>query len=329
MPVMKPGRRNKPLPDTFLPTPLLTVVVPAFNRERFLDATLRSIEAQSLRPFDVVLVDNRSTDHSLQIMQEWAERVQSPELRVTILSEPCRGAAAARNCGFKAVRTSWVMFFDSDDIMLPNHLADFAAFIAANPEVDLVGRSVRAFSQSGKRLYTGLFTNREPLYNHLFHGILSTQRWAARRSLVEAAGGWNPATMAWDDLESGLRILLQQPRVAVVPGKPSVKVIVHDDSITGAAFSLSPSKWLNALDICETECKRANRADLACWIDCRRAILAANLYREGSRSDARRILDATLLSKSQPVRRRLKMVYLIQRFFGHGASFMSKYLFPH
>lgn len=327
-----PDKRNNDLESVAqtnrFPTPLLSVVVPFFNRARHLERTLNSIAAQTARPLRVVLVDNASSDASLEIARAWAEKVQAPDFTVDILSEERRGAAAARNRGLEAVSSPWVMFFDSDDVMTPNHVANFLECIHQHPDAQLVGRPIKAVSPAGKHIYHGVFTTRRPEFNHLFHGILSTQRWAALTALVREAGGWNPKLMAWDDLELGLRMLLLRPRMSTVPGPESVRVEVHDDSITGSCFSLSPSKWLYALDVCEQVCDQANRPDLSRWVDCRRAILAANLHREGSHSDAARIMHSLLKSKPAAVKRKLKVVFFTQKLLGCGASSLSKFLFP-
>lgn len=99
--------------------PLLTVVIPVYNRANLVKDTLQSLADQTLQVFDVVLVDNNSTDNSLAVLQQWADEHSSHDRRITVLSEAKRGACAARNRGASEVKTPWVMFFDSDDLMDP------------------------------------------------------------------------------------------------------------------------------------------------------------------------------------------------------------------
>ena len=99
----------------------ITIVVPVYNREYLLQRTLDSIACQSVAPAKIVLVDNASSDSSLEMMHRWAEKITSCEVKVCV--ETKKGAAAARNRGLREVDSDFVMFFDSDDVMLPGHVA--------------------------------------------------------------------------------------------------------------------------------------------------------------------------------------------------------------
>ena len=85
--------------DTY--QPLLTIVVPVRNRQDVVGRTLRSIAAQTLRPLKVILVDNASTDSTLQILRKWADSAADSAIDVKILSETTPGASAARNRGLQ------------------------------------------------------------------------------------------------------------------------------------------------------------------------------------------------------------------------------------
>ncbi|MDE6459177.1 MAG: glycosyltransferase family 2 protein, partial [Muribaculum sp.] len=132
-------------------SPDISIVVPVFNRGTVVTATLDSIAAQTERPLALIIVDNNSTDNSLDVVTEWAKLHDSPDFAVTILSEPIPGAAAARNKGFESVTTPYVMFFDSDDLMSPNHVKDFADTFRADPLLDIVGRDIISLELDGSK----------------------------------------------------------------------------------------------------------------------------------------------------------------------------------
>jgi len=304
--------------------PLMTIVIPARNRERLLPRTLASVRRQTLRPLSVVLVDNDSSDSTGEIMRRW-QRQTAGDINVTVITEKRHSAAAARNAGLAIVTTPYVMFFDSDDVMLPCHCAEFADAIAANPGVGIFGRKINMFllDKHWRRCY---FINKHLMFNHLFRSCLSTVRYVAATALVRDAGGWNVRAWGWDDYELGIRILLKNPVTARLAGRSSVEVYIQSDSITGASFSNSPMKWEDTLDLCEDTLERAGRHGLVRWIHARRMILAAHYYREGARSEARRLIASTLSRSGAPLRMKLLMIH--NRIFHRGTFILARILFP-
>ena len=98
---------------------MLTIVIPVHNRRNLVEHTLGSLRQQTAPRFATVLVDNASTDGSIEVLRKWQAENNSPERPVTVLSESTPGACAARNRGLDAVESPWVLFFDSDDLMHP------------------------------------------------------------------------------------------------------------------------------------------------------------------------------------------------------------------
>ncbi|NNF00564.1 MAG: glycosyltransferase family 2 protein [Pyrinomonadaceae bacterium] len=109
--------------------PLVSVVIPFRNREEFLNDAIESIKAQTYKNWELILVDDGSTDGSLKIAQEFAD--QHPE-KIFLLYHPGnvhKGAGATRNLGFRDSNGEYVTFLDSDDVLLPEALEmEIAAF---------------------------------------------------------------------------------------------------------------------------------------------------------------------------------------------------------
>jgi glycosyltransferase involved in cell wall biosynthesis len=124
----------------------VTIVLPTFNRASFLPEAFASIQGQSCQDWELVVVDDGSTDATRQIVEEWTRRVPQP---VSYVWQENRGAYGARNTGLRHVRTPFVAFFDSDDLWLPHHLERSLAGLAGSPAVDWVFAACRMVDPSG------------------------------------------------------------------------------------------------------------------------------------------------------------------------------------
>lgn len=230
----------------------LTIVIPVRNRASIVGRTLRSVESQTFRPLTVVLVDNGSSDGTFSVLERWAESVQAPDFSVKVISEPEPGAARARNAGLKAVETDWTMFFDSDDIMLPDHVERAMKCALKHPQAGIIGWDVNVELQGGVSK-TCPFFSADMIYNNVLHGGFATLRYMARTEIFRRAGGWNTEVRVWDDIELGVRLLTLSPLPVIyrVNGRPTVRVYFTADSITGESWAGKADDLLRDIDLIE------------------------------------------------------------------------------
>lgn len=113
------------------PQVLISVVIPAYNAERYLGAAIASILAQPHRPIEIVVVDDGSEDSTAAVAES-----HGPEVR--LLSIAHSSAGAARNRGVAEIRGSFLAFLDADDLWTPPKLACQLARFAADPSLDYV-----------------------------------------------------------------------------------------------------------------------------------------------------------------------------------------------
>ena len=271
----------------------VTVIIPVYNRATVVPATLLSVLAQTYRPLQVVLVDNDSTDSSLQVLEQFMEGHNSEDFEVVIAHESHHTAGAARNRGFELATGEWVLFFDSDDLMEEGLVAAYAKVIeharAKGRDLDLVSaHSTLIFPDGSQR--QAPFHKRDLFAQHILHAQLATQRYAVRREFFANTDGWNINLPGWNDWELGLRLLLAKPHVAYMGGKSRI-IINHNgaDSITGTEFHSRQGQWENVIDIMKNEvrCSRLKPAYKRRYerlLEYRRMVLAAQYEREG-RSD--------------------------------------------
>jgi glycosyltransferase involved in cell wall biosynthesis len=110
--------------------PLVSVIVPVYNAEPFLRETLDSVFSLDYEPFEVIAVDDGSTDASADILRS--------EPRVRLLEQPNRGAGAARNEGARHANGDLYAYVDADDLVPPNKLNVQVGYLQEHPDVDCV-----------------------------------------------------------------------------------------------------------------------------------------------------------------------------------------------
>jgi len=142
---MKTGAPGKePADRSGVTMPLVSVIIPAFNAERYIGEALASIEAQTLKDVEVLVIDDGSTDMTLRVAERFTDR-----LDLTILRQANAGPSAARNAGIRRARARHCAFLDADDVMLPDLLAAQSSLLDANPDMGLVLTDVMTFDDRG------------------------------------------------------------------------------------------------------------------------------------------------------------------------------------
>lgn len=115
--------------------PQVSIILPTYNRAAFLPDAIQSIRAQTLTDWELLVVDDGSTDDTAKVLAKLAEAV---EQQVTVIRQENAGPAAARNRGIDAARGEFVAFFDSDDLWQPHHLAACVELMQRDERVDWV-----------------------------------------------------------------------------------------------------------------------------------------------------------------------------------------------
>ena len=111
--------------------PVASVVIPTYNRKTYIRETLDSVLEQNFPDFEVIVVDDGSTDGTHEVIQPYLDRIR-------YIRQQNRGAAAARNIGVRNARGAYIAFMDSDDLSVPEHLQILYDFLARNPEYAMV-----------------------------------------------------------------------------------------------------------------------------------------------------------------------------------------------
>ncbi len=205
--------------------PEISVVVPAYNAARYLAQTLESLCAQTLRSWELIVVDDGSSDDTMVIARQFALRDE----RISFRQQPNAGVAAARNAGlFAASPDAWaIMFLDADDVLEPNALAALSAALRAHPSavgahgqvrfIDDEGRPIRvgeaeAWGRERRALVDGKIVDWPPHLPTTLAVLILLNRMRTpgcvllRRALVESLGGFDPDFVFLDQLVLAYRL---------------------------------------------------------------------------------------------------------------------------
>lgn len=190
------------------PTPLFSVVVPMLNAEKFVRRSLDSIDTQTFRDWELVVVDNGSADQSLETVRDWAE--ERRDIRFACLVEPLRGPGAARNTGIRATTGTWISFLDADDRWYPTKLQTVAKVIADDPVYDLICHDELAVAPNGVSRtleYHKWYHPETPLFPQVYErNFLSPSAVVVKRASLLQAGLFDTSLLCCEDHDLWIRL---------------------------------------------------------------------------------------------------------------------------
>lgn len=305
-----------------------SIVIPVKDRENLILRCLDSVYNQSYRPIRLIVVDNDSKDNTVAAVEEWKAKHESDDFTVTILSEQRPGAAAARNRGLLEVDTDYMMFFDSDDVMLPELSITVMEAFDRDKKLDMVYWRTAVVNER-EEVIPKRFAKFDLIRRQIYNGILSTQAFAVRTSFLKRCGGWNASLRVWDDWELGFRLLLNEVNI-----KGVFRVLTHiypqKVSITGINHYSKAGLWEKAIEECEKDVDKLSegsfRDRLLDMLIYRRINLAALYSREGATELGEELFKKTIASSHLSVWRKklARFIYNYTRRGGRAAYLLWK-----
>lgn len=191
---------------------LLSIIVPCFNQGQYLGQAIESVLGQGGDDFELVVVDDGSTDDTREVAESFVDRI-------TLISQENAGLPAARNRGLAAGRGEWVLFLDSDDYLAPDFIEQFRQASSDSPDADLLIGRHQVLNETGA-LSPPLPQPHIP--DDAFHHLLRGNRMpchtvVVRKSVVDEMGGFDPALTALEDWDLWLRIAAGGHRFRPMP----------------------------------------------------------------------------------------------------------------
>lgn len=225
---------------------LASVVMPAYNAGRYLDQAIESVLAQTWTDFELIAIDDGSTDNTLEIARKYAAR----DARVKVYTQPNRGFAETLHRGFALAASEWVFRMDADDRMHPNRLERQIAFLAEHPELDVASSLVfhidgnnRVIGKDNSKLFTHEAIQRLVETNELI-GFCHPAA-VVRKSAVMAVGGYRKQFWPAEDIDLWNRLAEKGYKMLVQP-EYLLDYRMHGTSasIAGARGARQKLRWL-------------------------------------------------------------------------------------
>lgn len=221
--------------------PIFSVVVPVYNVAKYLPTCLDSVLAQTFKNFEVICVNDGSTDHSLSVLNSYSNA------RIRIITQKNMGLAAARNTGIQASRGLFVALLDSDDFWHPEKLAEHFSHFKFAPNVDISYSASLFVNEDDECLGVGQFprlTNIDAghIYcrNPVGNGSAPVMRRSFLNRMAETVEGKNGLRVQYfdesmrqsEDVEFWLRSALQGKAVFEGIGKPLTYYRVNESGLS-------------------------------------------------------------------------------------------------
>ena len=188
----------------------VSIVIPMFNRATLISETVASVKRQTYENFECIIIDDGSTDNSLEVARQAAK----DEIRFKIFSResPIKGACRCRNEGLEKASGEYIMFLDSDDLLAADCLRSRVQRLSEYQDCDFIVNQIGLFDHQSyqvKSLWSSL------QHQDDLHAFLNSEGWQTSSTFFRTdfvkRYAFDEAAMSWQDVDFHIRILLDRP----------------------------------------------------------------------------------------------------------------------
>lgn len=182
--------------------PIVSIIIPAYNQGEFLKQAIQSSLAQTFSDFEVIVVDDGSTDSTPQVVKEFTDT------RIHYIRQENKGLSGARNTGILNARGEYLTFLDSDDLFLPEKLTLLTAEFRRHPEAGMIAGQAKLIDQHGRPIDSTFNSvmpgdSAELILGNPFHvgSVMVLKSWQ------EKIGGFDESLRSYEDWDMWLRLV--------------------------------------------------------------------------------------------------------------------------
>ncbi|RJP39856.1 MAG: glycosyltransferase [Desulfobacteraceae bacterium] len=265
--------------------PLVSVIIPTFNRAWAVGRAIDSVLEQDYRPFELIVVDDGSTDQTAEILARYGDQL-------TVVCRENRGVSAARNAGVARAQGDLIAFLDSDDFWRPQKLTVQVDFFTSRPDA-LICQTGEIWVRNGRRVNPG--RRHRKLSGMIFTPslelcLVSPSAVMMRKTLFSMVGGFDEALPACEDYDLWLRVTRRYP-VYLIDAPLVVKTGGHPDQLS-AAPGLDQYRIRSILNLLESNELTEDQKQAAADVLARKCRIYADGCRKRGRIDEARHYEA-------------------------------------
>lgn len=213
---------------------LISIVIPCFNAERYIAATIKSCLRQTYPNLEIIIVNDGSTDNSLQIAKEYCEH----HANLQVISIENHGQCYARNVGLKLAQGKYIKFLDSDDLLFPISIEEQQKALTLNQADLCICGSIpfQDYNAEYNKRYKISKSSKQIIYNSFLECIQtvhnSYNNYLISREKVLEVGGFESSLGAAEEVNLNLKLAIRFPEIkAVKQAKTLLLKRVHYDSV--------------------------------------------------------------------------------------------------
>ncbi len=216
----------------------ISIVVPSFNQAEYLDECLTSAYNQTVAPDEIIVVNDGSTDNSLEIAERYMfKSLPGMESPVRVINQVNKGLPSARNTGIMNATSDYILFLDADD-MLEEHAIEHLTSAIQQTNADIIAPSFTCFGKSNQ-----VVTLQMPTMDDMKSANRLGYFCAIRRSALIEVGGYNPKMKwGWEDYDLSFDLLKRGKTLCIVQ-EPLVRYRVKEVSMIQEANAHSDELW--------------------------------------------------------------------------------------
>lgn len=263
----------------------ISIIIPTTNRASVLKEAIDSVLEQSYRDFELIVVDDGSTDETPQLLSQYGDKIK-------VIRQENKGVSAARNSGIAASQGEWIAFLDSDDLWKPQKLEKQVEWLKAHPQVRIC-HTDEIWIRNGTRV--------NPMKKHakpagwifekcLPFCVVSPSSVLIHKSVLESVGPFDETLPACEDYDLWLRVAAKFP-FGFVAQKLIVKRGGHSDQLSHQFWGLDRFRVQSLKKLLESKSLKPNQAVAAKKVlDEKCQVLANGALKRGKNKEAEEYL---------------------------------------
>lgn len=296
-----------------------SIVIPLYNKETYIENTIKSVLNQTFTDFEVVIVNDGSTDKSVEKVSQFNDS------RIKIINQKNQGASVTRNTGLENASSEFIAFLDADDLWFPNHLEVLKELIEKHPNVgiyasryQLIFKNNHVYTPEFKGItseFSGIITD---YFESSFHyAVATSSSIVVPAKIFEEVGNFKPYISSGQDTDMWLRIALKHP-VAISNKVTASYLHFVEDSLSKTSILEKKIKQFN-----EYKEDEATHPNLKKYLDLYRMEYAMQYKIAGENKNSKTLFEQIDLKN---ISWKSKLLYRLPRFLLLSLLSFKRYL---